>query len=253
MNIEHISVSRKQCLDECPQKYKYKYHLKMISEGPEPVHFGYGKTVHKIAEEYVRCKGGTSIEEISNEVLNGNILIEANKKAEPLNEYYKNVFPDHVKNIKKITDKIGFDGYLEYKFEYDLDPPSGKIATGFIDRLIVRNDKFFILDYKTTKQGKFRKDRNTIKKDIQMNFYAKVVQKYFDAKAENIHAALYYLDGGDLVSTKFTQSMLDDVEQNLLDSYDKIVEMEPDSVIGNVGRHCFFCDYKKVCPWVKSQ
>ena len=53
MNIEHISVSRKQCFDTCKAQYKYRYHLKIVSEAPTADHFTYGKIVHKVAENYV--------------------------------------------------------------------------------------------------------------------------------------------------------------------------------------------------------
>ena len=54
MKIEHLSVSRKQLWDQCNQAYKYKYHLRLASQEPEPEYFLYGKLVHKVAEEYVK-------------------------------------------------------------------------------------------------------------------------------------------------------------------------------------------------------
>lgn len=249
MEIEHISPSRKQCFDECHQKYKFKYHLKMIPEGPQPVYFSYGKTVHKIAEEYVKGQGKIPIEEIVKDVLTGNILIEEGVAAPPLEGDYKSKFPNHIRNIKEITDKIGFDGELEYKFKYDLDPPNNRFVTGFIDRLIIRGDKYFILDYKTTKKGYWRKNSVTIKKDIQLRCYGRVIQKVFGAKAENIRAALYYLEGGDLVSVRFNEEMLESAEQELLTSYKTIEEMNPDEVYAWVGDKCKRCDYRKVCPF----
>ena len=55
MNIEHISVSRKQCFDTCKAQYKYRYHLKIVSEEPTADHFTYGKIVHKVAENYTEA------------------------------------------------------------------------------------------------------------------------------------------------------------------------------------------------------
>jgi ATP-dependent helicase/DNAse subunit B len=55
MNIEHISVSRYQVFVECKQKYKYRYHLAIKPDKPEPFYFTYGKIVHKIAEVNLRC------------------------------------------------------------------------------------------------------------------------------------------------------------------------------------------------------
>ncbi|MFX5760977.1 PD-(D/E)XK nuclease family protein, partial [Acinetobacter baumannii] len=80
-----------------------------------------------------------------------------------------------------------------------------------------------IIDYKTTKKGMWRKDTNTIRKDLQLRCYGRVVQREFGAKAENIMAALYYLEGGNLVATKFTEQSLASSEKELLDAYNQIV------------------------------
>lgn len=249
MDIEHISVSRKQTWETCQQQYKYRYHLKMIPEGPQPVYFGYGKMVHKVAEEYVRAGGNRSIDDIALEVLNGTILVEQGKAADPLEGEYKKKFPQHVRHIKELTDKIGFDGHLEYQFKYDLDPPNNRMITGFIDRLIIRDDKYFILDYKTTKKGFWRKNSSTIKKDLQLATYASVVKKQFGAKAENIRAALFYLEGAELVSVRFNDDMLLRAEQELLQTHIDISETAPEDAYGRVSDNCRRCDYRQICPF----
>lgn len=249
MDIEHISVSRKQLWDQCQQAYKYRYHLKMYPEGPQPIYLSYGKTVHKVAEEYVRGKGNRKIEDIAKDVLSGHILLEHGVAAPALDKEYKKKFPQHCRHIKELTDKIGFDGELEYQFHYDLDPPHNRFVTGFIDRLIVRGDKYFILDYKTTKKGFWRKNNNTIKKDLQLAAYGRVVQRTFNAKAENIRAALFYLEGNELVSVRFNDEMLLKAEQELLQAHIDIATTGPDDAYGRVGDHCRRCDYRQVCPF----
>lgn len=249
MNIEHISVSRKQCYDTCKAQYKYRYHLKIISEEPTADHFTYGKIVHKVAECFVQEKGKKEISQIASDVLSGKIFLEGTNKSPPLPVQYIDKFPVHLKNIKNLTERIGFDGFLEWEFNYDLDDPNKRMIKGFIDRLIIRGDKFFILDYKTTKKGPWRKTKNTIRKDLQLRCYGKIVQKHFSAKAENIMAALYYLEGPNLISTSFTQESLDSAHTELLETYKEINNMNPDHVIGTSGNHCRFCDYKKTCPF----
>lgn len=249
MDIEHISVSRRQTFIDCPQKYKYRYHLKLLPEGPQPSYLTYGKTVHKVAEEYVRAAGLRTIDDVAKDVLNGAILLEENTPAPPLEGDYTRKFPEHLRHIANLTKQIGFDGKLEHKFEFDLDPPNNRKLTGFIDRLIIRGEKYYILDYKTTKKGFWQKNNNTIKKDLQLRTYAKVVQKEFGAKAENIQAALYYLENPALVATRFTQEMLDTAEQELLETYKQIKEMSPDECYGRVSQQCARCDYKNICPF----
>lgn len=250
MIIEHISVSRKQTWDDCQQKYRYRYHEKIIPEGPTQPHFVYGKVVHKIAEVYVEEQGKRDIFDIAEDVKSGVILTEAHNPDPPdLDANYRKKLPNHLRNLKELTDRIGFDGHLEWKFEYDLDPPHHRSVLGFIDRLVIRGDKYFILDYKTTKKGFWRKNKNTIKKDLQLRCYGRVIQKTFGAKAENINAALFYLEGANLISVKFTDDMLLAAEEELLQAYKDIESTPPEEAYGRVGDQCRFCDYKNMCPF----
>jgi RecB family exonuclease len=123
------------------------------------------------------------------------------------------------------------------------------MITGFLDRLIIRGDKYFILDYKTTKKGRWRKNKYTIRGDLQMRAYARVVQRNFGAKPENIRAALYYVEGGDLVATAFNDAMLIEAERELLQAYNDIKQADPDKVYGRTGDHCSRCDYVRMCPF----
>lgn len=249
MDIEHISVSRKQTFDECPAKYNYKYHQKIVTFEPTPDYLIYGKIVHKVAEYYVKEQGKKDIALIANDVLGGKILLEFNKPSSPLPDAYKNKFPQHLKNIKALSDRIGYDGELEYEFVHDFDPPNNCLVKGVIDRLIIRNGKYFILDYKTTKKGFFRKNSNTIRKDLQLRSYARVLQKLFNVKAEDIRAALYYVEGPELVPTKFTEESLETAEQELVGSYKTIKDMHPDEAHGRVGDQCRKCEWRKICPF----
>ncbi len=248
MNIDHISVSRKKTFELCQMSYRFKYHERRVVDKPEPFYFTYGKIVHKIAEEYVRGNGEQLISEVATNVLSGKVEIDKGRKAPTLPTEYKNKLPAHLKALKKITDQTGYDGKLEYHFEYDLDPPHKKLVVGFIDRIINKGDKFWILDYKTTKQGWWRTGPRDIVDDLQLRCYARVVQRDFGAKAENISCALYYLEGEELVGAKYTENSLLRAEQELLQTYIEIEQMKQEDAWGRVGKHCDRCDYKSVCP-----
>ena len=248
---EHISVSRKQLWDSCQQAYKFRYHLKIVSDEPEKPWFAYGKLVHKIAEVYVQEQGQKPIEEIATACLNGTIEVEKGQPPVKLSAEYKKKLPAHCRGIKDISDKIGYDGKIEHKFHFDLNPPHQHYITGFIDRLVIRGDRYFILDYKTTKKGNYRKNNNTIRYDLQLRCYARVVQKEFGAKPENIFAALYYLEGNELVSTGFNEASLASAEKELHDAYLHITNTHPNDVYGRMGDQCNRCEYRKICPVFK--
>lgn len=252
MEIEHISVSRFDIYQTCPQKYKYRYELKVTLDGPEPIYFAYGTIIHKIAEVYVQAKGQLLISEIASDVLNGKIPLDGQRIAPPLPMEYRNKISSHLRAIKYITDKLGYDGELEYAFDYDLDPPNKKYFSGKIDRLIIKDGHCWIIDYKTSKMNSFRKNANTISSDLQLKGYARIAQKMFGIDPKNIKAALFYLEGSRLVPVQFSEKSLDDAEKLLLNAYNEIKHYDPNTVVGHVGDHCKRCDYFNICPYVKG-
>jgi RecB family exonuclease len=253
MRIDHLSVSRTQCFDLCQQQYKYRYHLKVIPDKPEQIYFMYGKLVHKAAEMYVEEKGKRPIQEIGKLLLNGEIPFEGTNNLARLTTEYHNKFWNHLANIQKLTEKVGFDGEIEYKIEYDLDSPNKKILLGFIDRLIIKNNTALIIDYKTSKDNAWRKNKQTIKQDLQMNAYAFVVHDQFGIPPENIHAALYYLEGGKIVSTNFSLENLMKHKETLRKTFLKIEQLHENQASANVGNHCNRCDYSEICPFFRRE
>lgn len=242
MHIEHISVSRKKVFDLCQMKYRFQYHYS-IKDGVEPIYFAYGKIVHKIGELYVQNKGEKLIHEIAHEVLSEGV--EGQKVTLP--QEYRNRLPFHLKSLKKITDKVGFEGKTEYPFKHDLDPPNKRYVKGVIDRLIQNGDKFYIVDYKTTKQTPWRVGPKNILDDLQLRCYARAVQRDFGAKAENINCALYYLEGEEVVGARFSEETLKRTDEELLQAYLQIANTKPEDALGRVGEWCRRCEYKRVC------
>lgn len=258
MIIKSISVSRKDCFEQCQQLYKYRYHLKIkLDETKEPPHLTYGTLIHRISELYVKNKGEVKIETIMNDLVNKKIPLSVDKYGKEtflgsIPQEYKMKLPEHLSNIKKINDQIGFDGLTELEFELDLDPPNKKLLIGHIDRLIEKNKKYFVLDFKTNKESAWRKTKEDLQKDVQLKTYAAVVKEIHGAKAEDINVALFYVSGGNLVSTKFTELTINNTKKDMLDTYKKIENTNPDTVVGKVGWWCKHCDYKSICPFYKK-
>lgn len=255
MKISAISISRKSVWDECTQLYKYKYDIEIPSPEEEPFYFTYGKLIHKISEEFVSRKGKTALGKVALLVLEGKIPIDKKNGepifAPPLPVSYKKRLPEHIESIAKITKQLGVGGIVEYEFMYDLDPPNKKYIRGFIDRIIKKKDHYFILDYKTSKKGMYRKNRSNITSDLQLRVYARVIQRENDVPAKNIYAGLYYLEGAELVGARFTDKSLIKAEEELLHTYRQIENTPSDKAWGNVGHHCRRCDYVKICPFYR--
>ena len=255
MKISHLSVSRKQCWDLCEQQYKYRYHLNVIPDKPQPFYFTYGQIIHKGAELFVDSKGEKTLEYFIKNIIEGNIALDRNSEIKSkitLPSEYQKKLNDHIRAVKKITEYLGYDGDLEYEFKLDLDPPNNVTAYGFIDRLINKNGKIFIIDYKTTKKGPFRKNKFTIKSDLQMQTYALIIKEMFNVKAEDIVLALFYLEGCELISVSFDEETLKKCKETLIKTYNEILNKDAEKVIGNVGSHCKRCDYNDICPFYRK-
>jgi CRISPR/Cas system-associated exonuclease Cas4 (RecB family) len=253
MIINHLSVSRDNCFKTCQKQYHFKYHLNVISPEPTPFYFTYGKIVHKIIELYTLGRGKKDINNITKDVLSGKVEIEEGEKAPFLPMEYKNKLPIHLANFMKLTEKIGVNGDVEWHFKYDLDPPNNRYCTGFIDRIIKKDDKIHLIDYKTTKEGPWRKNEFNIIHDLQLQCYCWVVMKEHNLPAKNIKAALYYLSDAQLVPVQFSEKTLLSVPDKLLKSYKEIEELDPDKVKGNVGDWCYRCQWRKLCPFFQGK
>jgi CRISPR/Cas system-associated exonuclease Cas4 (RecB family) len=248
MNIPHLSVSRKQLFNECWLKYRFQYHDKIKIDEPEPEYFTYGALVHTIAELYVGNQGKKSMSKITEQILSGEIEYDEGKKKPNLSSDYLKKLPNHLKAIERLTEKIGFGGELEWEFRYDLDPPHKRNIYGFIDRLVVKENKAIVVDYKTSRDGWFRKNSNNITGDLQLRCYAMVVWRKLRIPPENITCMLHYLDGDEMVGAKFTENTLVKTERDLLETYMEIHGMKPEEAVGRVGKHCERCAYNKICP-----
>ena len=62
----------------------------------------------------------------------------------------------------------------------------------------------------------------------------------------------YYLDGGDLVSTRFNEESIMTAEQELHEAYKHIRSTHPDDTYGRVGDQCKRCDYRKICVALRT-
>jgi CRISPR/Cas system-associated exonuclease Cas4 (RecB family) len=251
MKIDHISASRESLWEECQEKYRFRYHLKIIPDVPTPFYFTFGKIVHKIIEEHTRAKGEKTLAKVKSDVLSGAVELEPGKKCPHLDNESHVRLSKHLSNYTKLADKVGFEGDVEWPFYQDLEPPNSKMIKGFIDRLIIKDGSAFIIDYKTTKPSRWRKDHTTITKDLQLACYSWIVMKNFGIEPSKIRSALYYLDDAKLVPVRFSEKTLMSVPERLVKVYNDIVLTAPEKAIGRVGDHCRRCDYRDMCKFYR--
>jgi CRISPR/Cas system-associated exonuclease Cas4 (RecB family) len=250
LKIKHISISRSGVWEECQVKYRYKYHLEVLPTKPEPPYFAYGKLVHKAAEIYVKEKGTLPIRKIASDLLTG--LHTEEFKNLKLSKEYKDKLPIHLDNIEKITTNIGYEGLLEYEIKLDMLPPNEKYLLGYVDRIIFKEDKTMILDYKTTKAGFYQKNNTTIKEDLQLRTYAYYICKKFNLKPESVFCCLYYLENKKLVCTNYTEKQMESAIEFLRENYNIIESTDESQARPNIGNHCRRCDFQNICPYGRN-
>jgi CRISPR/Cas system-associated exonuclease Cas4 (RecB family) len=83
--------------------------------------------------------------------------------------------------------------------------------------------------------------------------YSRVVNREFNISPENIRAALYYLEGENLIGCIYSEESLKRAEREILESYRMIQQADPDKVWGKVGWHCKNCDYATICTFYNPE
>ena len=126
--------------------------------------------------------------------------------------------------------------------ELPFDVKIGDITfTGRIDRLEKNPDgKFEVVDFKS---GKTVKSKNKAKTDVQLNIYAKVVEKL---KGElPVKASLFYVEKDKMVEYAVT-------EESVNETIDTIKDMTKEILSENFTatpsyNACMFCSYQSIC------
>ena len=70
---------------------------------------------------------------------------------------------------------------------------------------------------------------------------------------DKIRGALYYLEGGELIATKFKKELVEKTIEELKEIYDIIKEADEKYVIGTPGWHCKFCEYRLACHFSRCK
>jgi hypothetical protein len=200
---------------DCPAKYKYRYHLKMIPEGPHDQYTSVtGKQSTKLPK---RIRSGRWFPHSNRRHCQGRIVrANSGRSRYARTAPWKGNIPKNSRSIlgtlKSLPKKIGFDGHLEYQFKYDLDPPHGRMATGFHRPAHYSWRPVFHLGLQDDQKGLLAKEQTTRSKRIcELRItYGRVVRREFGAKAEEHSCGLILPRRRlELVSVRFGDYMLE--------------------------------------------
>jgi len=236
-----LSASRMKCLLDCKRKYYYKY-IRQLKEAKIPK------------------------DEITPQII-GNLLHEglhklyANKKSyhdekELLLDLQRYLYEEADKNLvlkfnidlwlKKFHDfaRVEIDrfkaGYKVFEVEKQITiNHKGLKLTGKIDRIDIKENSLYVLDYKSGKVPKTTKNSLENSTDFQLQFYY-----YLASSLSDVYGAYYYdLTNSTLVDDDFFEQKL-----TLLD--DRLEELKKTSHSFNKTddiKKCEYCPYKLIC------
>jgi hypothetical protein len=156
---------------QCPHKY-FRLRIKKDIVEPPADHLLYGTMVHEAAEHYMR--DGTAIPEK---------FIFLQEQLRPLEQIEGDRYCEHKMGLKEdLTPCDFFDPEVWWR--------------GVADLLIIRGDKAFLVDYKTSKNSKYADTK-------QLEILSLAVFKHFP-DVKKIKAGLMFVVANDFVKTDFT-------------------------------------------------
>jgi DNA helicase II / ATP-dependent DNA helicase PcrA len=236
--IDKLSYSQIDTFDLCPQKYKYRYLLRI----PAPPHhsLSFGRTVHQTLYEFHLAK------------LNGHPVSKAELEAgftrNFIDEGYDNQehkelrFQAGLQAMRDYyaahSDQLGQPIMLEQAFTLRLD---SALITGKIDRIDRQGDTYEIIDYKT---GSLKKQKD-IDKDEQLTMYVLAANSVLNLPITQ--ASLYFIEHqGQKMTTLRTPEDIDKAKVKLEKKIDTIQASDfpakPNAV------KCGFCEFASICP-----
>lgn len=210
------SVSKIQCLESCPNKYKLTYIDKVSQESCDA--FEKGKTLHFILEhlEYF-------------DIIRNFFDSDIGKK-----------FYDIIKDGSK-EKKIGLT--IQNKSIVDCDfNDKNCLIRGVIDVVSSNN----IIDYKS---GKYVEYNN--QKWLQLEFYA--LWLFSTSNYDEIHVHYVYIEHNKVNSKTFKRSEYNTLVKNVFSKINTVIKYERNPTTEhNISPLCDYCGVRKYCEYYKS-
>jgi len=246
MKLEYVSTSTVETWRDCQMKW-YLGH----DGSPRPELKGdallYGSAIHDFAEKQALKLGAMKNESASRPK---DAVTKTWQSDAPYPPGFAARWAADQNTVTRWLRSLFVDPSYDYEVERRLEHKLSDDLTfvGYIDFLRTGEGEAFILDYKTTKQSKWRKPA---KSSLQLKAYAAVISKQFDIRAERVTCALGFLQGELLDSVVFTQRQLDSAMADIVECADVIRNTDKASVTPS--QLCQYCDFRERCAhWIAT-
>lgn len=205
--FQQFSPNMLKTYELCPKKFYLKY-IKGINMPVNDDVFEFGKNIHAMASYYLR---GENL------------------------EYMENSLTEREKSVWEYLRAIKYFSYEVINTEYNLAVKVGDyFFGGRLDALVKKNDRFYILDYKTGSAPK------NAKYDFQTIIYLLAVKEFF--KTDKVSFVYIDLKNREEVQIEYTPALEEEYKNKLTKTIENINrEDEPTKK-----ENCT-CEYELIC------
>ena len=240
--IIKLSASSVKTYEQCPRKYYFNY----IEKAPkkEWEHFDLGNLCHHTLETFhdhfiIEKYNKKQAAKIMGEAF-AKARLEYPKLTDELVAEAKQMMTDYLKMISS----NGMPKVKSCEQDFDFKIADSIMVRGYIDRIdIVKDDKFRIMDYKTTKNAQYLDP-------FQLLVYGIWLKKTYPDVKDFIGAYVLLRHQSKLKEYSFNLIDIEAAEKKLID-YANTIRAE-NAWITIPSKLCNFCDFKDICPAQKQ-
>ncbi|MGB3961933.1 MAG: PD-(D/E)XK nuclease family protein [Sulfurimonas sp.] len=237
-----LSNTRLKTFLTCRRKYYYAYikHLK-AHEIPKdmPKEWEIGRDIHTALKElYTKKRSYTHSVELKKDLHKelDNVCGSSELERYLINMYKKSLDTFCDNEVQRFQD--GWSVYAcEESYECEF---AGITLSGQIDRIDSKDDRLFVLDYKTGSYPLYNAKNLSEATDFQLEFY------YLFAKQNAAHVACGYYDlkESKIVHEMFLEEKLAVLQSNIKDM---LLHESFDFVMCEDTKNCLYCEYATIC------
>jgi RecB family exonuclease len=237
-----LSNSKLKTYLECKRKFYYKYvaYIKKFELPKDmPQEWEIGSKIHLALKRLYEKNSYFDNEEVLFKSLENEL--EALSLESELEKFQISLYKEILKSFVKNEIKRFKSGYKVFCVEKNTTLEYNKLTLeGVIDRCDIKDDKLFVIDYKTGNINIYNKNNYSEANDFQLEFYYLLASGYKEVE----DVAFYDLKNAKLVYENFFEQKLQILKKYLdeLENITTITAQKCDDI-----KKCKYCEYNIMC------
>lgn len=243
VQIIKLSASSVKTYSQCPRKYYYNYIDKQ--ERKEWDHFDLGNLCHRTLEIFHDVYRQEGAKKGLSKLMSYSFKKAHRKEFQHVSAEMVHEAKELLSGyLKSVTGNMPTVKSVEADFSFNIS--DDVLIRGFVDRLdIMRDARYHIVDYKTTKNSRYLDP-------FQLKMYGIWLKEVIDPTITSFKASYVLLrHNSTLKGYEFTLEDLEKTKQELLTYASKI--RSEDTWLPVPTRLCNWCDFEAICPAHQEQ